>query len=153
MEFDPIKELEIIAHVMTIAKTHQISGKEALDLYIKRLKLEVEHKQEDKVSLSSSLKSSLSPEKWESLMKYVRHHLTNEELSQAYYQAKEEGMLKPAKLLVGGNFYFRNSDFVGNKYLAPGIIVEAEVYDNKICHVWISPIECEFVFIEELEFI
>ncbi|WP_461925199.1 hypothetical protein [Nostoc sp.] len=87
------------------------------------------------------------------VMKYVRHHPTNEELSLAYYQAKNEGKLKPAKLLVGGDFYFRNSDFVGSKYLAPGITLEAEVYDNTIGHVWFSPIECEFVFIDELEFI
>ncbi|AFY35280.1 hypothetical protein [Calothrix sp. PCC 7507] len=75
-------------------------------------------------------KGSLSLEKWDLLMSYVRHHPSNEELSQADYQAKQEGKLQPAKLLVGGNFYFRNSDFVGNKYLPPGIIVEAEVYDN-----------------------
>ena len=86
-------------------------------------------------------------------MKYVRHYPTNEELSQAYYQGKKEGRLKPTQLLVGGNFYFRNLDFVGRKYLEPGIIIEAEVYDNTICHIWLSPIECEFVFINELEFI
>ena len=54
---------------------------------------------------------------------------------------------------MGGDFYFRNSDFVGKKYLEPGIMLEAEVYDNIIGHVWLSPIECEFVFIDELEFI
>ncbi|NDJ25693.1 hypothetical protein GS682_29695 [Nostoc sp. B(2019)] len=153
MDSDPIKDLEIIAHVLTIAKTHQISVQEALQFYINKIKLEVEQKQQDKTSLSSGLKETLSPEKWESVMNYVRNHLTNEELSQAYYQAKNEGRLKLAKLLVGGEFYFRNSDFVGNKYLEPGITVEAEVYDNTIGHIWLSPIECEFVFIDELEFL
>ncbi|MCC5667808.1 hypothetical protein LC653_29000 [Nostoc sp. CHAB 5784] len=153
MDFDQIKDLEIVAHVMTIAKTHKISAKEALEFYFKKREFELEQHKEKNTSLSDSLKSSLSPQNWESVMNYVRHHLTNEELSQAYYQAKQEGKLKPAKLLVGGDFYFRNSDFVGSKYLEPGIIVEAEVYDNTIGHVWLSPIECEFVFIDELEFI
>jgi hypothetical protein len=153
MDSDPVKDLEIVAHVLTIAKTHKISVKEAIDLYFKQLKFELEQKQQDQTNLSSSLKESLSPQNWEAVMKYVRHHLTSEEISQAYYQAKHEGKLKPAKLLVGGDFYFRNSDFVGSKYLAPGITVEAEVYDDIICHVWLSPIECEFVFIKELEFI
>lgn len=153
MDSDPVKDLEIVAHVMTIAKTHKISVKEAIDLYFKKIKFELEQKQQDQTNLSSSLKQRLSPQNWESVMKYVRNHPTNEELYLAYYQAKQEGKLKPAKLLVGGDFYFRNSDFVGSKYLAPGITVEAEVYDNTIGHVWLSPIECEFVFIDELEFI
>ncbi|QSJ18487.1 hypothetical protein JYQ62_06850 [Nostoc sp. UHCC 0702] len=156
MDSDPIRDLEIIAHVMTIAKTHKITTKEALQFYIKKLEFELEQKKEKKekdTSLSSRLQASLSPEKWESLMRYVRHHLSSEELSQAYYQAKNEGKLKPAKLLIGGNFYFRNSDFVGSKYLAPGITVEAEVFDDTICHIWFSPIECEFVFIDEVEFL
>lgn len=153
MDSDPVKDLEIVAYVMTIAKTHKISVKEALEFYFKKLKFELEQKQQDKTNLSSSLKERLSPQNWEAVMKYVRHHLTNEEISQPYYQAKNEGKLKPTKLLVGGDFYFRNSDFVGSKYLAPGITVEAEVYDNTISHVWLSPIECEFVFIDELEFI
>ncbi|MHC5755235.1 MAG: hypothetical protein ACYTXF_32240 [Nostoc sp.] len=153
MDSDPVKDLEIVAYVMTIAKTHKISVKEALEFYFKKLKFELEQKQQDKTNFSSSLKERLSPQNWEAVMKYVRHHLTNEELYLAYYQAKNEGKLKPAKLLVGGDFYFRNSDFVGRKYLAPGITVEAEVYDNTIGHVWLSPIECEFVFIDELEFI
>ncbi|WP_375449259.1 hypothetical protein [uncultured Nostoc sp.] len=119
MDSDPVKDLEIVAYVMTIAKTHKISVKEALEFYFKKLKFELEQKQQDKTNLSSSLKERLSPQNWEAVMKYVRHHLTNEEISQAYYQAKNEGKLKPAKLLVGGDFYFRNSDFVGRKYLAP----------------------------------
>jgi hypothetical protein len=86
-------------------------------------------------------------------MNYVRNHPSNEELSQAYYQAKQSGRLKLAKLLVGGKFYIRNSDFLGDKYLSPGITLEAEVYDDIICQVWLSPTECEFVFIDELEFI
>ncbi|MCC5640800.1 hypothetical protein LC593_34230 [Nostoc sp. CHAB 5844] len=153
MDSDPAKDLEIVAHVMTIAKTHKIGAKEALQLYIQKIKLELEQHKEKNTNLSDSLKERLSPEKWELVMNYVRNHPTNEELSQAYYQGKKEGRLKPAKLLVGGDFYFRNSDFVGNKYLAPGITVEAEVYDDTICHVWLSPIECEFVFIDEIEFI
>ncbi|WP_392530159.1 hypothetical protein [Nostoc sp. C117] len=153
MDSDPIKDLEIIAHVMTIAKTHKISTESALEFYFNKIKLELQQNKKENTNLSDSLKSSLSPQNWESVMKYVRHHPSNEELSQAYYQAKQEGKLKPAKLLVGGDFYFRNSDFVGSKYLPPGITVEAEVYDNTIGHVWLSPIECEFVFIDELEFI
>ncbi|MBD2303899.1 hypothetical protein [Nostoc sp. FACHB-190] len=153
MDSDPAKDLEIVAHVLTIAKTHKIGTKEALQFYIQKMKLELEQHQEKNPNLSSTLKERLSPEKWESVMKYVRHHPSSEELQEAYYQAKQEGKLKPAKLLLGGNFYFRNSDFVGKKYLAPGITVEAEVYDDTICHVWLSPIECEFVFINEIEFI
>lgn len=153
MEIDPIKDLEITAHVLTIAKTHKIDVNEALQLYIEKLKLEAEQEKQKSTGLSDYLKERLSPEKWESLMKYVCQHPTDEELRQAYYQAKHQGKLKPAKLLVGGDFYFRNSDFVGKKYLEPGIIVEAELYDNTICHVWLSPIECEFVFPDELEFI
>lgn len=153
MDSDPTKDLEIVAHVLTIAKTHKISTNEAIDLYIKQLKFELEQKQQDQTNLSSNLKESLSPQNWEAVMNYVRHHPSSEELSQAYYQAKNEGKLKPAKLLVGGSFYFRNSDFVGKKYLEPGIMVEAQVYDDTICHVWLSPIECEFIFIDELEFI
>lgn len=101
MDFDPVKDLEIVAHIMTIAKTHKISVKEALEFYFKQLKFELEQKQQDQTNLSSSLKERLSPQNWEAVMKYVRHHLTNEEISQAYYQAKQEGKLKPAKLLVG----------------------------------------------------
>lgn len=37
--------------------------------------------------------------------------------------------------------------------LSSGITLKAEVYDNTIAHVWFSPIECEFVFIDELEFL
>ena len=151
MEADPIKDLEIVAHVMTIAETHNISVKEALDLYINKLKFEAEQVKPNTLSLT--LKESLSPEKWELLMSYVRNHPSNEELSQAYYQAIQSGRLKLAKLLVGGKFYIRNSDLVGNKYLPPGIMLEAEVYDDIICQVWLSPTECEFVFIDELEFI
>lgn len=151
MEADPVKDLEIVAHVMTIAQTHNISVKEALDLYINKLKFQAE--QVKPGTLSSTLKESLSPEKWELLMSYVRNHPTSEELSQAYYQAQQEGRLKFVKLLVGGDFYIRNSDFLGNKYLPPGITLEAEVYDDVICQVWLSPTECEFVFIDELEFI
>ncbi len=155
MDSDPIKDLEIVAHVMTIAKTHKISAKSALNLYINQLKLELEqeNKKKTKTSLYSKLKSRLSPKKWELLMSYVQHHPTNEELEKAYYQAKESGRLKPVKLLVGGDFYIRNSDFLGRKYLTPGVTLEAEVYDDIICHVWLSPTECEFVFIDELEFI
>jgi hypothetical protein len=153
MDSNAVKDLEIVAHVLTIAKTHKISAKEAINLYIKQLEFELEQQQQDQTNLASSLKERLSPEKWKSVMKYVRYHPTNEELSLAYYQAKQEGKLKPAKLLLGGSFYFRNSDFVGKKYLEPGIIVEAEVYDDVICHVWLSPIECEFVFLNQLQFI
>ncbi|MBD2492673.1 hypothetical protein [Aulosira sp. FACHB-615] len=153
MEIDPAKDLEIAAHVLTIAKTHKIDAREALRLYIEKLKLEAEQEKQKSTNLSDYLKERLSPEKWESLMSYVRHHPTDEELTQAYYQAKRQGRLKPAKLLVGGDFYFRNSDFVGKKYLEPGIVLEAELYDNTICHIWLSPIECEFVFPDELEFI
>jgi len=151
MEADPIKDLEIVAHVMTIAQTHKISASAALDLYIKKLKVEAE--QVKPSGLSLKLQQSLSQEKWELLMSYVRHHYTSEELSQVYYKAKQEGRLKSVKLLVGGDFYIRNSDFLGRKYLPPGIMLEAEVYDDIICQVWLSPTECEFVFIEELEFI
>ncbi len=151
MSADSIKDLEIVAHVMTIAQTHKISVSAAMDLYIKKLKVEAE--QIKPSGLSLRLKESLSQEKWELLMSYVHHHPTNEELSQAYYQAKQEGKLKRVKLLVGGNFYIRNSDFVGNKYLDSGITLEAEVYDSIICQVWLSPTECEFIFIDELEFI
>ena len=42
MEADPIKDLEIVAHVMAIAQTHNISVKEALNLYINKLKFEAE---------------------------------------------------------------------------------------------------------------
>ena len=76
----------------------------------------------------------------------------SEELKSNYYKAKQDGKLKLVKLLVGGDFYIRNSDFLGNKYLSPGTILEAEVYDNVICQVWLSPTECEFVFINELEY-
>ena len=103
MEADPIKDLEIVAHVMTIAQTHNISVKEALDLYINQLKFQAE--QVKPGTLSSTLKESLSPEKWGLLMSYVRNHPTSEELSQAYSQAKQEGRLKLVKLLVGGKFY------------------------------------------------
>jgi hypothetical protein len=78
MDSDPIKDLEIVAHVMTIAETHKISAKEALDLYINKLKLEAE--QVKPSGLSSKLKESLSPEKWELVMNYVRNHPTSEEL-------------------------------------------------------------------------
>ncbi|MEH2032615.1 MAG: hypothetical protein V7K67_23730 [Nostoc sp.] len=37
--------------------------------------------------------------------------------------------------------------------LSSGITLKAEVYNNTIVHVWFSPIECEFVFIDELEFL
>ena len=153
MEADPIKDLEIVAHVITIAKTHQISTKEALNLYINQLKLKAEQKEEKRGNLSEDLQSRLSPENWESVMKYVRHHPTNSELETAYYEAKQEGRLKPAKLLVGGRFYIRNSDFVDHIYLPEGTMLEAEVYDDILCQVWLSPIECEFIFIDELEFI
>ncbi|MDJ0677873.1 MAG: hypothetical protein QNJ36_21235 [Calothrix sp. MO_167.B42] len=153
MEVDPIKDLEIVAHVMTIAKTHQISATEALDLYINQLKLKSEQKKEKRENLSKDLQSRLSPENWESVMKYVRHHPTNSELETAYHEAKREGRLKPAKLLVGGKFYLRNSDFLGNKYVPEGTMLEAEIYDDILCQVWLSPIECEFIFIDELEFI
>ena len=151
MEADPIKDLEIIAHVMTIAQTHKISTSAALDFYIKKLKIEA--KQLKPSGLSLKLQQSLSQEKWELMMSYVHHDLTSKELSQVYYQAKQEGRLKSVKLLVGGDFYIRNSDFIGIKYLTPGIMLEAEVYDDIICQVWLSPTECEFVFIGELEFI
>ncbi len=121
------------------------------DFYIKKLKIEA--KQVKPSSLSLKLQQSLSQEKWELLMSYVHHHHTSKELSQAYYQAKQEGRLKSVKLLVGGDFYIRNSDFIGIRYLTPGIMLEAEVYDDIICQVWLSPTECEFVFIGELEFI
>lgn len=151
MELDPTKDLEIIAHVLTIAKTHQISTDEALDLYTK--KLEVQYSRKETSGLSTFLQEILTPESWETIMYYVKNHLTSDELSQMYNKAKKEGKLKLVKLLVAGDFYFRNSDFVGKKYLSSGITLEAEVYDNKVCHVWLSPTECEFMFIEELEFI
>ncbi|MEO1432941.1 MAG: hypothetical protein AAFV71_28525 [Cyanobacteria bacterium J06633_8] len=153
MDSNPIKDLEIIAHVLTIAKTHEITTKEALNLYINQLELEVEQKKVQKTNLSSTLKERLSPDKWELLMSYVRNYQSSEELKSNYYKAKQDGKLKLVKLLVGGDFYIRNSDFLGNKYLSPGTILEAEVYDNVICQVWLSPTECEFVFINELEFI
>ena len=155
MEADPTKDLEIVAHVMTIAKTHQISTKEALDLYFNQLESELEQKKKEKKrqNLSEDLQLRLSPENWESVMKYVRHHPTNSELETAYNEAKQSGRLKPVKLLVGGDFYLRNSDFLGNKYLPAGTMLEAEIYDGILCQVWLSPIECEFIFIDELEFV
>ena len=153
MEADPTKDLEIIAHVMTIAETHQISASEALNLYINQLKLKSEQKKEKRANLLEDLQSRLSPENWESVMKYVRHHPTNSELETAYNEAKQSGRLKPVKLLVGGDFYLRNSDFLGNKYLPAGTMLEAEIYDGILCQVWLSPIECEFIFIDELEFV
>jgi hypothetical protein len=54
VEADPIKDLEIVAHVMTIAKTHNISVKSALDLYINQLKFQAE--QVKPGTLSSTLK-------------------------------------------------------------------------------------------------
>ena len=53
-----------------------------MDLYIKKLKFKAE--QVKPSGLSLKLQQSLSQEKWELLMSYVRHH-TSEELSQAYY--------------------------------------------------------------------
>ena len=74
MDSNPIKDLEIIAHVLTIAKTHEITTKEALNLYINQLELEVEQKKVQKTNLSSTLKERLSPDKWELLMSYVRNY-------------------------------------------------------------------------------
>ncbi|MFW9259300.1 hypothetical protein [Nostoc sp. CALU 546] len=156
MDSDSIKDLEIAAHVLTIARTHGISVKEAVQLYIQRVKWEkweAEQQKQSDTSLSDSLKERLSPQKWKALMSYVRHHPSNEQLTQAYYQAKQEGKLKLAKLLVPKIFYLRNSDFVGKKYCEAGAIVEAEEYENVICHIWLSPVECEFIFPNEVEFI
>ncbi len=121
-----------------------LSASEALDLYINQLKLKSEQKKEKRANLLEHLQSRLSPENWESVMKYVRHHPTNSELETAYHEAKQSGRLKPVKLLVGGDFYLRNSDFLGNKYLPAGTMLEAEIYDGILCQVWLSPIECEF---------
>lgn len=71
MDSDPIKDLEIIAHVMTIAKTHKISTESALEFYFNKIKLELEQNKKENTNLSDSLKSSLSPQNWESVMKYV----------------------------------------------------------------------------------
>jgi hypothetical protein len=47
----------------------------------------------------------------------------------------------------------KNSDFIGEKVLTVGTIVEAEVYDEQLYEIWISPVEREFVFSDELEFL
>ncbi len=153
MDCDPIRDLEILTHVKTIATTHQISEKEAFKFYLQKAECEYGDVKEKDIKLYFYLKKNLSSERWELFLKFLRHNFTNEQLSQIYYQAKKEGKLKPAKLLVGGDFHLKNSDFLGSKYFPPGITLEAEVYDNTICHVWLSPIECEFVLIDELEFI
>ena len=61
--------------------------------------------------------------------------------------------MKQARLKTGGKFHFRNSDFIGDKFLTVGTIVEAEVYDEQLYQIWISPVEREFVFYDELEII
>ncbi|MDZ8190051.1 MAG: hypothetical protein RMX96_35100 [Nostoc sp. ChiSLP02] len=103
MDSDSIKDLEIAVHVLTIARTHGITVKEAAQLYLQRMKWEkweAEQQKQSDTSLSESLRDRLSSQKWGSLMSYVRHHPSNEELAKAYYQAKQEGKLKLAKLLV-----------------------------------------------------
>jgi hypothetical protein len=157
MEAD-FKKLELLAHVMQIAKTHDISLKQAIIFHQKQLEVEIAENEEKIANYQnpppSKLELRLGKEKYNILIeKLVLKCPASSELSQAYYQAKASNKLKQARLKIGGEFHFRNSDFIGEKVLGVGTIVEAEVYDEQLYQIWISPVEREFVFSDELEFL
>ena len=157
MEAD-FKNLSLLAHLTQIAKTHDITLKQAIIFYQKRLEIELAENQEKIANFQnpppSKLGLRLGKEKYNILMeKLVLKCPASSELSQAYYQAKASNRLKQARLKIGGKFHFRNSNFIGEKLLTIGTIVEAEVYDEQLYQIWISPVEREFVFYDELEII
>jgi hypothetical protein len=158
MEANSFDDLELFAHVMQIAKTHDITMKQAIIFYQKQLEIEIAEIQENianyKEAAPSELKMKLGEEKYNMLIEnFIKNYPTSEELSQAYYQAKARGELKQARLRIGGKFYFNNADFIGTKILSIGTLVEANIYNDSLYQVWISPTECELVFSDELEFI
>jgi hypothetical protein len=158
MEADSFDDLELFARIMQIAKTHNITMKQAMIFYQKQLETKIAEIQENianyKEPPPSELKMKLGEEKYNMLIEnFIKNYPTSEELSQAYYQAKTSGELKQARLKIGGKFYFNNADFIGTKILSIGTLVEANIYNDSLYQVWISPTECELVFSDELEFI
>lgn len=157
MEAD-FQNLSLLAHLTQIAKTHDITLKQAIIFYQKQLEIEIAENEEKIANYKnpppSKLELRLGKEKYNTLIeKLVYKCPASSELSQAYYQAKASNRLKQARLKIGGKFHFRNSDFIGDKFLTVGTIVEAEVYDEQLYQIWISPVEREFVFYDELEII
>ncbi|MBD2604035.1 hypothetical protein H6G81_05705 [Scytonema hofmannii FACHB-248] len=155
MEANPFRDVELIAHVKQIAEIHGISLKSAITYYIKQLEVQLAENEEkiaNYKSPPSKLMLRLGEEKYNMLIeKLVKKVTSSSELSQAYYSAKASGRLKQAKLKIEGEFHIINSEFIGNKFLEVGTILEAEVYDEQLYQVWISTTEREFVFNEELE--
>ena len=149
MEEDLSKDLEIIARVMTIAETHNISVRDAFTLYIKQLKVKVQ----EQSGFSQQLKARIGPKKWDFLMEFVENPPSDRELLQSYQQAKAQGLLKPAKLRFNASVCVRNEDYIGRKTLDAGTIVEVECDDEELCRIWYSPGSCEYMFLDELEFI
>lgn len=155
MDKSDFRKLELIAHVKQIAEIHGISLQEAIKYCIRKLEIEISENEErvaNYKSPPSKLMIKLGEEKYNMFMeKFVNKVTSSDELSQAYYQAKVSGRLKQAKLTIGGQFHFSNSDFFGRKYLKVGTILEVEEYDEQLYQIWFSPTEREFVFKEELE--
>lgn len=156
MDSNLAKNLEIMAQAMRIAETHGISLKEALNLEIKRMKLhlkelELKASEQEYFTPTQPLKTKLGQEKWHFFMEKLNDCPTTEELFQAYQQAKANGKLRLAKLRFDADFYIRNSDFLGEKSLPAGSLIEVEVYDQQFGQVWLSATECEYMFLDELE--
>ncbi|GET37012.1 hypothetical protein [Microseira wollei] len=147
MEEDLSKDLEIIARVMGIAEAHEISLRDAFNLYKKQLEVKAKESSER----SERLKARLGSKRWDFLQDFVKNLPSEAELLESYQQVKAKGLLKTAKLRFDADVYVENLDFVGDKTLKAGTIVEVEWCDDELCKIWFCPGGCEFMLLDELE--